>query len=319
MNMSKQEYHKMMSHKMGLDDTFAFHCTACGKCCKHRDDVLLTPYDLFRIARYFRHTPAEIIESYCEPYVGSISHCPVVRIKPVLPENACPFLRNKKCVVHKDKPMVCAVFPLARIMLRSENKPVYVLQPNITCGKKDRTVSVRQWIGHLCNEENERIGAMWGDCAITVAQALMDQWDKFSQEKRSNTFHMLLDLLYMSYDINMPFIPQFEKNVLTALVYLHKLVGLPDIPAWLHIQDLTDNRIQYDFLLLKAYCLYKLDWCAQRGVQLEDVDVQTGIQGGGCYVCLQEFEQAEFQDAGYIQGLLDADDWTLWKRHQEVL
>ena len=33
----------MMSHKMGLDDTFRFHCKACGKCCKNREDVLLTP------------------------------------------------------------------------------------------------------------------------------------------------------------------------------------------------------------------------------------------------------------------------------------
>ena len=83
----------MMSHKMGLDDTFRFHCKACGKCCKNREDVLLTPYDLFRIARYLGRTPSEIVDKYCDTYMGPDSHLPVVRIKPVPPDNSCPFLR----------------------------------------------------------------------------------------------------------------------------------------------------------------------------------------------------------------------------------
>ena len=32
--------------KIGLDDTFKFNCTMCGKCCKNREDILLTPRDL---------------------------------------------------------------------------------------------------------------------------------------------------------------------------------------------------------------------------------------------------------------------------------
>ena len=31
------------SWKLGLDDSFQFHCTACGKCCIDREDILLTP------------------------------------------------------------------------------------------------------------------------------------------------------------------------------------------------------------------------------------------------------------------------------------
>lgn len=36
------------------DDTFTFHCTQCGKCCIHREDILLSPKDLFNIAKNFR-------------------------------------------------------------------------------------------------------------------------------------------------------------------------------------------------------------------------------------------------------------------------
>lgn len=37
--------------KIGPDDPFRFHCKECGKCCIHREDILLSPHDLFRAAR----------------------------------------------------------------------------------------------------------------------------------------------------------------------------------------------------------------------------------------------------------------------------
>ena len=33
--------------KIGLDETFRFHCTMCGKCCTGREDILLSPRDIF--------------------------------------------------------------------------------------------------------------------------------------------------------------------------------------------------------------------------------------------------------------------------------
>ena len=32
--------------KIGLDDSFKFHCTMCGRCCVNRADILLTPKDI---------------------------------------------------------------------------------------------------------------------------------------------------------------------------------------------------------------------------------------------------------------------------------
>ncbi len=37
--------------EIGLNDTFTFHCTQCGKCCIHQEDILLSPKDLFNIAK----------------------------------------------------------------------------------------------------------------------------------------------------------------------------------------------------------------------------------------------------------------------------
>lgn len=45
-----------------------------------------------------------------------------------------------------------------------------------------------------------------------------------------------------------------------------------------------------------AYEWYKLEWCIDRGVLPNDVDTEVGINGGECYVCLNEFVDNELTD-----------------------
>ena len=49
MNFNDMEEIKSMT--VGLDDTFKFHCDQCGKCCTHREDIILSPMDISRWPR----------------------------------------------------------------------------------------------------------------------------------------------------------------------------------------------------------------------------------------------------------------------------
>ncbi len=69
-------------NKLTADDPFRFHCTQCGKCCINREDILLTPLDLFRIANELKLSLKEFIDQYCELYIGPDSHFPIIRLKP---------------------------------------------------------------------------------------------------------------------------------------------------------------------------------------------------------------------------------------------
>lgn len=304
----------METHKLGLDDTIQFRCKACGKCCKHRDDVILTPYDLFRIARSLVRTPAEIIERYCVVYGGKDSHMPIVKIDPVPPDNTCPFLRDRKCIVHKDKPLVCAVYPLARAT--GPEGPFYVLKPDVKCGGNDRTVSVRDWIGPVRNDESDEFSVLWFDVINALTRPLQTQWGDFSSDRRDEiltTFHKLLNLCY---DTHQDFIPQFKHQATGAMLYA-TTYGAIDIPVWAPIPKDASDELQYTLLLHKAYFAYKKDWCAQRGITPYEVDKNVGINGGECFVCLSEFEGAEFHMEEYMQTLLSLEDFPLWKHLQE--
>lgn len=103
--------------KIGVDDSFKFHCTQCGKCCIHREDILLNPKDVYNISKELGMTPDEMCKQYCEVYIGPDSRVPIVRILPRGSVQRCPLLKDRKCSVHDVKPTVCAMFPIGRSLI----------------------------------------------------------------------------------------------------------------------------------------------------------------------------------------------------------
>ena len=67
---------------IGLDEPFKFHCDMCGKCCIHREDILLSPKDIYNMAKELKLSAEDLFKQYCEVYVGQDSRVPVVRLKP---------------------------------------------------------------------------------------------------------------------------------------------------------------------------------------------------------------------------------------------
>ena len=203
-----------------LDDSFEFRCKECGKCCKDRHDLLLTPYDLYRIASFLVRTPEEILERYCEVYEGHTSHSPVVRVKPIPPDNACPFLRNKKCVIHAKKPVVCRVYPLARIFVDGKSK--YCLS-GAGCKHEPRSITVREWIADVASEESEQVAQLWGDTLATILPLIHPDKLKVSKDIREKILNIMLYSLWLDYDMKEPFIPQLSRNAAKLTLVLKEL------------------------------------------------------------------------------------------------
>ena len=131
--------------KLNLDDTFKFHCTECGKCCKHRNDILLTARDVYNMSKELNISITGLISEYCDVYLGQDSRIPIVRILPRGNVERCPFLKSNKCLVHKAKPTICAMFPVGRCLLLEEIKTQYILS-KIECGDDSKTYTLREWL-----------------------------------------------------------------------------------------------------------------------------------------------------------------------------
>lgn len=118
---------------LGRDEAFSFACAGCGDCCRGREDIVLSGFDLWRIAARLRLPPQTVARAFCRASIGQVSHLPVLRLAPVKEErNNCPFLTEDHCAIHDAEPLVCALYPLAQEISR-EGEVRYFLQPT-GCG-----------------------------------------------------------------------------------------------------------------------------------------------------------------------------------------
>jgi len=84
---------------------FSYKCAACSRCCYHKK-IQLNPYELARLARSQNMSAAAFRERYVTDHV-------YLRQKP---DGSCVFLGDGGCTIHADRPLVCRLYPLGRIV-----------------------------------------------------------------------------------------------------------------------------------------------------------------------------------------------------------
>ncbi len=217
--------------KIGVDEPFKFHCTMCGKCCINREDILLTPRDIYNMSKELGITTKELFETYCEAYIGDDSRMPIIRLKPRGSIRRCPLLKDRKCSVHKAKPAVCAMFPIGRCLMSekdgdsfrkmSAGQTQYIFT-DPGCGDHSETHTVREWLGEFRIPLEDVFFAKWQNTVVELGQ--------FFREAEKTTSGHIMELvwmaalvgIYLHYETGKDFLPQFEENVqeLCALLEL---------------------------------------------------------------------------------------------------
>lgn len=218
--MSQYEMERISIHDMKrnlgdedmlrLEDTIRFSCKGCGKCCKNREDINLTGYDIYRVAEYLGRTHEEFITQY-----GTVfqSRTKVPSVALTMRAGMCPFLRNKKCAVHRAKPGVCRCYPLGRIYLPGDASARFI-QMKPGCKHPPQDIAVRDWIGDFSTEEADRIGLLWSNTYSCVAYTLQTSgaYADAPVESKELILNMIFTDMFINYDTGKPFHPQLEAN-----------------------------------------------------------------------------------------------------------
>ena len=77
---------------LARDEAFSFACAGCGGCCRGREDIVLSGFDLWRIAARLRLPPRTVARAFCRGSIGRVSCLPVLRLAPLKEERGnCPF------------------------------------------------------------------------------------------------------------------------------------------------------------------------------------------------------------------------------------
>lgn len=263
--MASREYLEQLAKQLRekkievLEDESEFvnECVQCGNCCRDRDDILLTPFDLFHMVKATGKPVREIITRYGDCYIGDNSHLPLIRLRyREEPDGSttCYFLGKKDgkfyCRIHDNKPGVCRTFPLGKFYGYQKDEsesqdfiPKYFCQeytPQDICpGRKlAEKLNIRKkvvdWVGGL---EKKRLS----DRYSTVFNKFMAEYNKalkFEKTKKrwnpltqSLFFPLIAGKIYEDYDFNVDddsFLDQMETNLSVVVELTKYLVANPN-------------------------------------------------------------------------------------------
>ena len=217
----KEIVDNLESMKIGVDETFKFHCTMCGKCCIHREDILLSPWDIYNMSKELGIKPEEMFEQYCEVYVGQDSRVPIVRLKPRGSIKRCPLLKNRKCMVHKAKPTVCAMYPIGRCIVASNPKEglkditqgqLQYIFSSPGCSDCSETHTVREYLESFGIPVQDEFFIKWQQTILDMGNFFRKIEKVVSHETIELVWTAAFQGVYLHYDIEQGFMPQFEGN-----------------------------------------------------------------------------------------------------------
>jgi len=220
-----------------LDDTFAFKCRSCGKCCKNREDIILNPRDIFNIATALNLTHEKVIKNYCEAYIGGNSRIPIVRLLPKGVNKVCPLLVGDRCSIQSFKPTVCALFPVGRVIVADSapkelnlGLPItvqYILNP-VSCGSLKRKQTIRAWLERFSIPVKDEFYMQWNKIIIGLASTIQayEEMDGSTEKTLSMIWDAIFVALYVDYTTCKDFAPQFDSNTTKILNIINELQNL---------------------------------------------------------------------------------------------
>ena len=233
--MNNELFRDLESMTIGLDDTFKFHCDQCGKCCAHREDIILSPMDIFKMAKELKMTPVEFYHEYCVFNIGEHTRMPIVRLASEGKDTHCVLLKNHRCSVHKVKPAVCAMFPLGRYMSFEKDdynaesidtsKVKYLLQPP-ECGDESETHTVREWLSGFDIKLEDEAFVQWQKAISRFSNKFKELEKKQDMLTMMEIWFVVRVSLYLQYDTSKDFLPQFNYNVENLLKLLDDIPKL---------------------------------------------------------------------------------------------
>lgn len=207
MNPWNSDIEEVKKRSLKPNDTFKFTCRMCGKCCRNRTDpVVLTGYDVYRVAQALNISVEEVVMNKTELTLGSQSNLPILYLKERL-DGSCSLLRKGKCTVHQNKPVVCAIYPLGRVY--SKDTIYYVTQPD-TCGEEDgKEWTLQEWLDEFNIDNIQEETNAWTKIIMGLQNFTSNKRNKLTPEILTT----ITTYLYGNLDIHKPYAPQVEENI----------------------------------------------------------------------------------------------------------
>lgn len=211
-------------------ESVTYRCSQCGHCCRHIEGcVMVDSLDAYRLANFLRaqHNGVscmdDVLAQYCEPIPLTEEGYPIFTLKTIGGEATCIFLQENRCSIYTARPRTCRLYPFSVGPGARGKDFEYCLcfddnrQYHFNTGR----VSVKDWLYHnFPKEEKEFLKRSY-----QVIPGIGKLMRSISEELRREAVFKVLFYYYDYFDLDQPFLPQYEQNCRSLLNELHRLAG----------------------------------------------------------------------------------------------
>lgn len=191
-----------------------FKCTGCGDCCRHvRESVPIDSQDAFRIAKHLRNSgkgiscPDQFLHQYASPAMLDACGYFMYFLNTVGEDDTCIFLKENRCSIHPAKPRACRLYPFMVDPTESEELR-YLYSRDREHHFRGPIVETRSWMKKNLRQEDRRFLKLDYGRAKSVAMILR----QIPDTRRTEAVLHFHRLRYSEYDLDLPFLEQFQRN-----------------------------------------------------------------------------------------------------------
>ena len=204
---------------LALEEPFPFVCAGCGDCCRERRDLVLSGYDLYRLARWLRLSPRTVAAAFCKSYLGEQTCLPTLCLTPDPHTGDCRFLEGGACQLHPVRPLACALYPLGQRIDGVTGAVEYIAQTPL-CGVAASGLTLREVLQNAGVTDRAGVDARWAVECTRLSRLMQAHREHphFAPAARRAA-----KALYFQYTIRNEFYPQFQQNMADLWPILDRL------------------------------------------------------------------------------------------------
>ena len=202
-----------------------FKCSGCAECCRHvKETVPVDSQDVFYLTRHLRNIGIDIccidqfLEQFAEPALLDECGYFVYFLKSVGEDDTCIFLNDNRCAVHEAKPRACRLYPFM-IEPNESGNCRYLYSREREHHFHGPVVETRSWMKKHFPQEDRAF--MQADYAKAGPIAMLLK--QIPEERKSEALLHFHRLRYSEYDLEKPFLEQFQRNQEKLLAVLARM------------------------------------------------------------------------------------------------
>jgi len=208
-------------------DQVAFSCRLCGDCCRRvENSIMLEPLDAYNLGRYLLEHGGgvdnieDVYGQYAHPSMLHDAY-PIFLLNTQGEDQSCIFLKDSKCSVYEGRPRVCNLYPFTvKGGDRGRRFMYYQCLDSRASHFGGGKVKIGDWMYRNFTKDAKDFMEMEASMLPELGMLLR----KLGPDGRRQFLFRLLYYRYYNYELDQPFLPQYQENQRQLILALREEV-----------------------------------------------------------------------------------------------